>query len=335
MASLDRLPADQRAVLELVLRRGRTYDQIATLLSLDRAGVRQRALAAFDALGPETEIPGERRGLIADYLLGQLPPRVAETVRDRLGSSPAERAWARILASELAPIARDSLPEIPVESSAAAAAGRDGDPERGPEPAGAGQPAASAADPGSGGRLRHAVSPGRRRRSSRLGGAVVLGLGAAVVLGLIAVLIFVVLGGSDSKHGNSQTTAVRRSSTSTTSTQARVITAVNLLPPSGGGQAKGIAQVVDVGSNTGVVIYAQAIPANKNNFYAVWLYNSATDYKLVGYVSPGVGSNGQLQTTGPLPANANHYGQLLVAVQTKDHPKPPGPVVLQGKLTLK
>ena len=48
------LPADQRAVLELVLQRGRNYDQIARLLSVDRAGVRQRALAAFDALGPRT-----------------------------------------------------------------------------------------------------------------------------------------------------------------------------------------------------------------------------------------------------------------------------------------
>src|SRR5947209_6572692 len=151
MASLDRLPADQRAVLELVLRRGRTYDQIATLLSLDRAGVRQRALAAFDALGPETEIPAERRGLIADYLLGQLPPRVAETVRDRLGSTPAERAWARILASELAPIARESLPEIPVESPAAAGAGRHEDPEPRPEPVAAGQAAAGQVDPGTGG----------------------------------------------------------------------------------------------------------------------------------------------------------------------------------------
>jgi len=47
MASLDDLPADQRAVLQLVLQRGRTYDEIARLLSIDRAAVRARALAAF------------------------------------------------------------------------------------------------------------------------------------------------------------------------------------------------------------------------------------------------------------------------------------------------
>src|SRR5947209_14631519 len=103
MTSLDRLPADQRAVLELVLERGRSYDEIAKVLQVDRAGVRQRALAAFDALGPQTDIPPERRGLIADYLLGQLPERISDQVRDRIAGSPAERAWARILASQLAP----------------------------------------------------------------------------------------------------------------------------------------------------------------------------------------------------------------------------------------
>src|SRR5205807_611635 len=46
--SLDSLPADQRAVLQLVLQRGRSYDDIAALLSIDRAAVRQRALGALD-----------------------------------------------------------------------------------------------------------------------------------------------------------------------------------------------------------------------------------------------------------------------------------------------
>src|ERR1700759_541462 len=100
MASLDSLPADQRAVLQLVLQRGRSYDEIARLLSIDRAAVRQRALTAFDILGPQTGVEDQRRALITDYLLGQLPPAVAEQTRDRLAESPSERAWARVLASE-------------------------------------------------------------------------------------------------------------------------------------------------------------------------------------------------------------------------------------------
>src|SRR5581483_3559712 len=51
MASLDSLPPDQRAVLQMVLQRGRSYDDIAEMLSIDRASVRRRALEAFDELG--------------------------------------------------------------------------------------------------------------------------------------------------------------------------------------------------------------------------------------------------------------------------------------------
>ena len=73
MPSLDNLPGDQRAVLEMVLARGRSYDEIARLLSLDRAKVRERAQIAVDTIGPHTEVPPEQQHRIADYLLGQLP----------------------------------------------------------------------------------------------------------------------------------------------------------------------------------------------------------------------------------------------------------------------
>ena len=113
MASLETLPADQRAVLQMVLGRGRGYEEIGKMLSIDRAGVRDRALAALDALGPETSVPDLQRHLITDYLLGQLPAGVAEQTREHLSSSPTERAWARVVASELAPLASEPLPEIP------------------------------------------------------------------------------------------------------------------------------------------------------------------------------------------------------------------------------
>ncbi|HWK18761.1 MAG TPA: sigma factor-like helix-turn-helix DNA-binding protein, partial [Solirubrobacteraceae bacterium] len=105
MATVDSLPPDQRAVLQLVLQRGRSYDDIAELLSIDRAAVRQRALAALDALGPQTRLAPERRALITDYLLGQLPGPVSDDTRNSLAGSAGERAWARVVASELAPLA--------------------------------------------------------------------------------------------------------------------------------------------------------------------------------------------------------------------------------------
>src|SRR5258708_19085185 len=105
MAFFASLPAEQRAVVELVLRRGRNYDEIAELLSIDRAGVRERALAALDALGPQTGVPAERRALITDYLLGALPAGVAADFAERLASSPSQRAYARVCITHPQPLA--------------------------------------------------------------------------------------------------------------------------------------------------------------------------------------------------------------------------------------
>ena len=117
MSSVDSLPQDQRAVLQLVLSRGRSYDQIAQLLKINPGSVRERAHAALEALGPETQVAPENRGRIADYLLGQLPdPSENDAARHLLATSPSERAWARVVASELAPLAADGLPEIPSEA---------------------------------------------------------------------------------------------------------------------------------------------------------------------------------------------------------------------------
>lgn len=325
MASLDSLPVDQRAVLELVLERGRSYDEIAKLLSVDRAGVRQRALAAFDAIGPQTQIPPERRALIADYLLGQLPPKVSDSVRDRLGSTPSERAWARMLASELSPIAREPLPEIPAAPAAA---------EAGTEPA----PVTAVAERGDGadrGAPRSPLTPGSRR-SSRRGGAIVLGLGGALLLAAVVVVLILVLASSSPKHTTSTAAAHRSgSSTTGTSTAAKVLATVSLLPQSGASKARGAAQVIKVGNTSGIVIVATGIPPNsKQDNYVVWLYNSHTDVYRLGFVNPGVGSNGHLQTTGPLPSNVSHFKQVLISLESQRDPKAPSKVVLQGALSL-
>src|ERR1700749_4168814 len=119
MPSLDNLPGDQRAVLEMVLVRGRSYDEIARLLKLDRAKVRERAQIALDSIGPHTEVAPEHQHRIADYPLGQIPAGEGAEGRDLLADSPTDRAWARVVASELAPLtAGRPLPEIPVERSA-------------------------------------------------------------------------------------------------------------------------------------------------------------------------------------------------------------------------
>jgi Sigma-70, region 4 len=342
MASLDSLPADQRAVLELVLQRGRSYDEIAQMLSIDRAGVRQRALAAFDALGPQTRVEPIRRALITDYLLGQLPQRIREETRSSLARTPPERAWARVIASELAPLARDPLPEIPAPEPAGAPdaaepAGRDPSPE--PARAGAAAPASAGASArGTRSETAAADQPRHRpprppRPSSRLGGAVLLGLGAVVVVAVVLVLLLT--GGSSKKRTtNTGASATTTPTTTGTTTTTRPLAQVNLNPPSAGGSARGIAQIRSLNNALYVLIYATGVPANSHNAYAVWLYNSPTSSQLVGFVSPDVGSNGQLQTAGKLTANPANYKQLLVTLETQAHPKAPGHIVLVGTISI-
>jgi hypothetical protein len=118
MPSLDSLPGDQRAVLQLVVGRGRSYEEIARMLSMNPAAVRDRALAALAALGPQSGVSMENQARITDYLLGQLSQQDADEVRDLLAESPSERAWAGVLSSELALLSSGPLPEIPVERSA-------------------------------------------------------------------------------------------------------------------------------------------------------------------------------------------------------------------------
>ena len=370
MPSIDTLPPDQRAVLELVLRRGRTYDEIAQLLSIDRAGVRQRALAALDALGPDADVAPERRALITDYLLGALPRRVTEQVRDRLAVSAPERAWARVIAAELEPVSSGPLPEIPADAGAAprpepvAPAPLPRAEPRDEEPAPADEPE-DAAEPEKQRRRRPSrrerqsegrrgllgpgtrLEPGRERPPSRRGGKLVL-LAAAVIIVIVVLSIALGGGGSNSSHttppasstpstpttASTPTTSTPSTGTTTTGGQsAKIVAQVNLNSPAGG-PAKGVAEVLKAGTTEAVAIIATHVTPNKaHDAYAVWVYNSPTDAVRLGFVSPGVTSSGKLQTEGPLPANASHFHHLIVTLETQANPKTPGPIVLEGTLT--
>jgi hypothetical protein len=114
MTAVAHLPADQQAVLDLVLRRGRTYAGIAGALNLDVDAVRARARAAVGGLGPAGRVvPRHRREQVTDWLLGQADPHEAADVRAYLTSSRVGRAFARSAAQQLGPIAGDRLPDIP------------------------------------------------------------------------------------------------------------------------------------------------------------------------------------------------------------------------------
>ena len=391
MAAIDSLPGDQRAVLQLVLGRGRSYDEIARLLSIDPGAVRARARAATDALGPPTQVPEANRQMICDYLLGQLPAHEIPAVRDLLADSAPERGWARALSPELAPLSVGPLPEIPSSigtlaapspaepplqpgpaagsSSTPQVASVDPAPAPAPEPdpatladAADGAPAQSASrrrgrrrDRGSGSPKPARPTRAQRRaaagadeaekvRSSRRGGIVVIAVSVIVVAAVIVVV---------ARHHHSPAVApsahvtptnpasATQTSSSTPATSAaanpagaKVVTQINLSPAGAGSKAVGIADVLQAGSEREVAIVAQNVPANtKHNSYEVWLYDSQSSAVKVGFVVPGVTTNGKLSVAGPLPADASRYRELIITTETVAKPTAPGPILLSGAIS--
>jgi hypothetical protein len=372
MSALDDLAPDQRAVLQLVLQRGRSYDDIAQLLSIDRAAVRQRALDAFDALTPATVLPGPEQALVTDYLLGQLPEKVAEQVYSFLQASDADRAWALAIVDVITPLVSHSLPEIPVggldparpaDDLGAGGLERDSDsltsaaafpPEDEPYESDQSVPSAPAAE----GLLPPVASAtwqdpefefgGEDRPSSRRGGAILLVIVAVVIAA--AVVIAVATSGSPAKHpvsaansttagqtthtsttGTTGTTSTTGTTTTAATTTPQILAQLNLTSPTGASSTLGIAQVVRDAGVTGIVIDAQGVPPNtSHNAYAVWLYNSPSSHKFVGFVPNLVGANGKLATEGRLPPHAASYHHVLITLETQSKPTSPGEVVLSG-----
>jgi hypothetical protein len=71
MPHLDDLPPDLRATLSLLVDRGKTYDQVATLLGIPESAVRDRAHAALDALaGAPGQAPTPTAGRAAPMSAG-------------------------------------------------------------------------------------------------------------------------------------------------------------------------------------------------------------------------------------------------------------------------
>jgi hypothetical protein len=337
MAVLDDLPPDQRAALQLLLKQGQSYAQLAGLLNIDAEAVRRRAHAGVEQLGSGAVdgVTEESRGDIADYLLGQQTVSQREATRAQLVESDAARAWASAVAAALRELAPDAVPEVPGEESPAPAAGPSPD---------AGEPAPALLEDEPATRVREPRGPRRGRPrprgpgvgapqlpSSRLGGALLLA-GAAIVVAVVIVLLVNGGGGND----KASTLTTNPSTTSTNANPNQPVAQVNLFSPSGRTGTVGLAQVFRNGSRLAVVIAAQGLPQGT---YALWLYNSASDFRLLGFVPKRVGNDGRFATQGALPADANKFKKLAVTQEqvtsrTSRPPSKPGTIVLQGDLKL-
>jgi Anti-sigma-K factor rskA/Sigma-70, region 4 len=310
MARIDELPPDQRAALQLLLKQGRSYEEIAQLLRIEPSAVRERARAALDTLGPD-DVDGlslERQDEVADYLLGQQSASLRASTRAFLEESAPGRAWARVVAGELRPMAGENLPEIPAEAAEV-----------------------DEAFDALNARTAHRE---RTEKSSRVGGAILL-VGLALALLLAILLITGAFSGDDDGGGNGN------ASTSTTGTQTQagepqVEAQINLQKPQGqSGNAAGVAQVARQGGQRAVALVAQGLPrATENRFYAIWLYTSPEKAKFLGFPNPQPDQNGRIETGFGLPNDANQFDALVVTRETEERPRRPGTVVLRGALDL-
>src|SRR3954449_2245591 len=141
---LDALAPDQRAVVQLILQRDRSYAQIAELLKISEDAVRARAHAGLSALAPGVELPADKLAQIADFLLGQQNGKPRQATRRLLRSSNGAREWAETVRAQLEDLG-GPLPELPPRSrdrepaatagAAPVAAAVAADPPAGEEPA--------------------------------------------------------------------------------------------------------------------------------------------------------------------------------------------------------
>ena len=303
MARLDQLPPDQRAVLQLLLKQGKSYGEIASLLRIERSAVKARAHDALSALGPEeTELSEDRRDEIGDHLLGQQDEGQQAATRAFLEGTPAGRAWARVVSSELRELAPDGLPDIPGEGAELDEAGDALEARK--------------------------AARSEQERSSKLGGVLLIaGIGIAIAV----ILVLLLTGGSDDKKDTGPVGGTT-STPASTSTTPQVEAQINLFPPGGGKKPLGVANVVTQQGQRGIALVGQDLPPTAGKFaYAMWLENASSTAKRLGFFG-AVKKNGRMQGFVLAPSDFASYTKLVVTRETQRNPTVPGPVVLTGTL---
>src|SRR4051794_29004840 len=138
MATFDQLSDEQRAIVELVVQQGKSYEELSGMLGIPESRVRERARDALVELAPVTArgVEEDWRGQLADYVLGQQSGPEATATKGHLRRSEAARSWARSLLDSLEQLYENgSVPVIPEgERGRRAATGPRGRPEAGRAP---------------------------------------------------------------------------------------------------------------------------------------------------------------------------------------------------------
>ncbi len=321
MAALDDLSPDRRAVLQLLVARGRGYDQIAELLHLPEIIVRRRSHDALTELagGPGT-LDDARRALLCDYLVGELPASRRAEARQVLADDPAARRFARAAAARLSSLPGAQLPELPAEDEEVAEAldALDARRERKEE----------------------------LQRSSRTGAWLLVAAVAAVVIAAVVGLSY--FAGNDDGGGTVTNSPTDPPTETPATTTAATTFLVELSSPSGGG-ATGQAALRPRGDGaTDLAAEITGLPKNDTDAYAFWLdgpnveplrlgfYDRTGDPSPEGKITVGIRLNGQ-----SVPAvTAKDLDQYTTLIVSREDPKAqtapttPTSVLLSGTLSI-
>lgn len=220
------LQGDQRALLQLLVERGQSYEDISGLLGSSAEDVRAQARAALTEIGgsdPDAEVG------LTDYLLGQADPiGRADAVRHLQGDPEAHALAVRIEEGlrEIAPAA--NLPKLPEPRGKARRAAVPTGPSAAADDRSSSSPSARppGEDPGRGG----------ASRQTKIIGAIA---GAGVVLVVAILAIAGVFGGDDDEPAGTASAATETTTEDGTTTTAETanVTEVKLEPVGDSGVA--------------------------------------------------------------------------------------------------
>ncbi len=262
------LTEDQRAMLQLLLERGQSYEDIASLLGSDVDEIRARARSALKDMGgadPDAEVS------LTDFLLGQADPIGRADAARHLQGDPDARELATKLETQLRLIAPGAdLPEIP-------SGGKPSPSRFAPEPKTAKKQSAAKAPSSPAGTSSGGMSGHQKRLIGGLAGAAVL------VLAVVLIATGAFSGGGD--DGDSTDTvatspgdATSQTASNTTGPQAGDPSVVSaLLEPVGDADpdAKGGAVFGQIKKTPVLQVIAKGLtPTTDGENYSIWLYRS-------------------------------------------------------------
>jgi hypothetical protein len=304
MATFDQLPAEQRAIIELVVQRGRSYDDLADMLDLPPSRVRELAREALSELSPVSagRVDPDWREQVADYLLGQQTGPESRATQGHLRRSEPARTWALSVLDSLDTLYENgAVPEIPAAETRERGRAREREPARRERE----RERVRERDRG-----RERERPARTTAALSQEGRTALlrrrAIGAAIAVLAVALLVWLIfLRGDDDDGGGGEDRAAQTDTAADADAAATQVIGQVELTPVGGASASGFAFVGVSGNNPVLLIRGKVPPVGETEAYQVWLYNSRTDARSIGAQRPD--EQGNFGGRGPVPQNLERF----------------------------